>query len=100
MKINIDSVKLILEKHKLLLKDKYGVKTLGVFGSVARGDNKDKSDIDVLVEFSKNTSIGLFEFVDLQDYLKKILRRKVDLVTKKGLKKAIKKSVLEETVYV
>lgn len=100
MKVNMEDVKLILEKHKLLLKDKYGVKTLGIFGSVARGDNKDRSDIDILVEFSERSSALLFDFIDLKDYLRKILKRKVDLVTKKGLKKAIKKSVLQETVYV
>jgi uncharacterized protein len=100
MKVSIEEVKTILQKYKPLLKEKYGVKKLGVFGSVARGDNKDKSDIDVLVEFSKDSNIGMFEYVDLQDYLKKILKRKVDLTTKQGLKKAIKKSVLEETLYV
>lgn len=98
MKTTIDDVKYILSQHVDELKNTYKVKTIGVFGSVSRGDNKEKSDIDMLVEFSQ--PIGLFEFVALQDFLKKITRKKVDLATKASLKPRIKNDILKEVIYV
>ena len=71
---------------------------MGIFGSSARGEAKRGSDIDVLVEFKQ--PIGFFEFVELENFLSKILRKKVDLVSKKALKPAIKKDILKETQYV
>jgi predicted nucleotidyltransferase len=69
-----------------------------VFGSYVRGEADKNSDIDVLVEFSE--PIGLFKFIDLEDYLSKLLGAKVDLVTKKALKPRIGSHILEEAVYV
>lgn len=80
------------------LMNEYGVKEMGVFGSVVRGEQKDESDIDVLVEFSK--PITLFKYSELQRYLEEKLGKKVDLVSKKGLKAAIKEDILDETVYI
>lgn len=80
------------------LRDTYGVDELGVFGSVARGDNTEKSDIDILVTLSR--PMGYFEFIDLEEYLAKLLGKKVDLVTKKALKPAIKDDILQQVTYV
>ncbi|MBU1016950.1 MAG: nucleotidyltransferase family protein [Patescibacteria group bacterium] len=80
------------------LKQKYNVKRLGIFGSVVRGEQKKGSDVDVLVEFV--SPIGLFDFIGLENFLAKTLNQKVDLVSKKALKKVIKADVLKETVYV
>lgn len=98
MKSDLDQIKNLIDKHSGLLKDKYSVKELGVFGSVARGESTKSSDIDVLVEFSR--PIGFFKFVDLEKYLGEILGKKVDLVTKKALKNAIRDEILKEVVYV
>lgn len=99
MKADVNQIKNSLDQRQLsLLKEKYNVKELGVFGSVARGDNTLSSDIDILVEFSE--PVGFFKFVELEDYLSKILGTKVDLVTKKALKSAIKEDILKEVVYV
>ncbi|MCR4275629.1 MAG: nucleotidyltransferase family protein [Candidatus Wolfebacteria bacterium] len=87
-----------LKSQKPFLRQRYHVKKMGIFGSVARNEANKKSDIDVLVEF--NEPIGMFEFIRLEYFLKKILKRKVDLVTKKALKRAIKKDILKETIYV
>ena len=89
-----------LAEQKPFLKEKYHVKKVGIFGSVARGDYNKKSDVDILVEFSPNASVGFIEFIRLEYFLKKILKRKVDLATKRALKKAIKNDVLKETIYV
>lgn len=98
MKINLDEVKNIIDKNFDLLQKKYHVKNIGVFGSVASGQNSEKSDIDLLVEFFE--PIGMFKFIELENYLGKVLGRKVDLVTKKALKSAIKDEILREVIYV
>ena len=98
MKPSLSRVKDKISENKSVLRDSYNVSNIGVFGSVARTDATEKSDIDVLVEFSE--PIGLFKFVELQDFLTKILDRKVDLVTKKALKPIIKDEILREVVYV
>ena len=76
----------------------YHVRKIGVFGSVARDEHNKESDVDILVEFSK--PVGFFKFIDLEDYLSNILKRKVDLVTNKSLKPAIKDQILKELIYV
>lgn len=87
----------IINQNLDSLKTDYGVKRIGVFGSFVNGRPKKDSDIDILVEFSQ--SVDFFDFLDLEDYLSKILKRKVDLATKGALKPAIKKSILKEVVY-
>ena len=69
------------------LQQRYNVKSLGIFGSVARNEQKRGSDIDILVEFS--SPIGFFDFVRLENFLTKTLNQKVDLVSKKALKPTI-----------
>lgn len=95
---NLIQTKQVINKHLQFIKDTYHVKKIGVFGSVARGENTSKSDIDILVEFSE--SVGFFKFIELEEFLSKILGKKVDLVTKKALKPKIKEEILYETVYV
>jgi predicted nucleotidyltransferase len=73
------------------------VKAIGVFGSVARSEQKKYSDLDVIVEFSE--PVGFFKFIELEYFLSRVLKRKVDLVTKNALKPAIKQNVLKQTVY-
>jgi len=88
----------ILKKHKQELKKRFKLKEIGIFGSFVRDEQKKRSDIDILVEFEK--PIGLFEFMDLEEYLMKILGAKVDLVSKKALKPRIGKHILQEVVYI
>ncbi|MDH4129482.1 MAG: nucleotidyltransferase family protein [Spirochaetota bacterium] len=78
------------------LKEKYKIKSLGVFGSYVRGEQNKKSDIDILVEF--NETPGFFDFIELEDELKKLLKIKVDLVSKKSLKVRIGKEILKEVI--
>ncbi len=78
------------------LLEAYPVRKAGLFGSVARGDDRPKSDVDVLVEFSK--PISLFEFIGIKQDLEKALKRKVDLVEYHMLKPALRKRVLSEEV--
>jgi len=85
-----------LSKLKPYLREKYGVKKIGVFGSYARGEEKESSDIDILIELEK--PIG-WEFFYLKDYLEKKLGREVDLVTVNALKPRIRERILREVIY-
>jgi len=86
----------ILKSQKKFLKEKFSVKTIGVFGSFARGEQSDDSDVDILVEFYE--PIG-WDFFDLQEYLEQILQKEVDLVTEKALKPQIRTIILNEVQY-
>lgn len=76
---------------------RYNVKTIGVFGSYIRGEQKKKSDVDMMVEFKKTPDF--IEFLRLEEHLAVLLGSKVDLVTKGALKPYIGKRILDEVVY-
>jgi len=94
----LSEIKEILRRHKEILKKKYKVKSIAIFGSYARNEQKETSDIDILVEFYKTPD--LIEFVDLKYYLEDILGIKVDLVTKNALHPMIREEVLKDAEYV
>ena len=75
-----------------------GVRSISVFGSVARGDATDRSDIDLLVEF--DSPIGLFALCRLRRLLEQMLGCSVDLVTPDALKRQIKDRILREAIRV
>lgn len=79
-----------------LLKDKYHIKSMGIFGSYVRGEEKKDSDLDILVEFQE--PIGLLKFIELENSLSDITGIKVDLVSKKALKPRIGSHILKEVV--
>lgn len=95
---NLDQVKTAIHRRLTFLKDAYNVEKIGVFGSVAMGQNTETSDIDLLVELSK--PIGFFKFIELEEFLSKVLGKNVDLVTQKALKPTIKEDILRELIYV
>jgi predicted nucleotidyltransferase len=94
----VEEIKEILKSHKEELESKYGVKEIGIFGSYVKEEQKEASDVDILVDFEK--ALGLLEFVRLKNYLSDILGLHVDLVMRKALKPNIGKRVLGEVVYV
>jgi uncharacterized protein len=74
-----------------------GVKSLALFGSVVRDEATDTSDVDLLVEFDR--PIGFFHFVDVKDYLERVLGvAKVDLVMREGVIEELKSDIFEEAV--
>jgi uncharacterized protein len=75
---------------------RYQVRELSVFGSAARGEMRPDSDIDLLVEFLPDAQVDLVDFAGLMLDLSRLLGRKVDLVSKNGLKPLIRDTVLEE----
>jgi len=94
---SLEEIKSILEKHREEMMEKFKVEEIGIFGSYVRGKQKEKSDLDILVDF--NDSIGLLKFIELENYLSDLLKVKVDLVMKSALKPRIGKHILEEVVF-
>ena len=87
-----------LEANEAFIKSKFGVKKIGIFGSFARGDSGEQSDVDVLVEFEpdKNT---FDNFMDLLFYLEDLFGKKVDLITTRGLHQYVRPFVEREVVW-
>jgi len=98
-KPSLDDILQALRGHLPGLREHYGVRSLGVFGSYVRGEERPGSDVDVLVEFEDNAKPSLFGLVALQEELSDALGVKVDLVEKKGLKPYIGKRILSEVVW-
>lgn len=95
---NIKQIEKKLKTLEIILKEKFKVKRIGLFGSFIKGEQEKKSDIDILVEFSEVP--GFFDFIELEDFLAEKLEIKVDLVMKDVLKPRIKDVVLKEVVYI
>ncbi len=91
----------ILAQLRVVLPDvraRFGVSQLSLFGSAARGEMDETSDIDLLVEFEHVP--GFFKFVELEDLLSSVLQRKVDLVMRQALRPRIGQRVMAEAVHV
>lgn len=95
--MNLETVSALLKQRQAELRHR-GVKSLAVFGSLARGEAAPDSDIDILVEFSR--PVGLFEFIRLKLYLEELTGRRVDLVTPDALRPAMRAGILDEAVHV
>lgn len=93
-----EKIRQILREHQPSLTKRFGVRSLALFGSVARDEATAGSDIDLLVEFDR--PVGLFELFGLQDELEAILGRSVDLGTVQSLKPRVREKVLEQAVNV
>ena len=88
----------IIKSCKREIETLYGVNKVGLFGSYVREQQRKKSDIDILVSFSRD--IDLFDFLELREYLEKRLHHKVDLVMESALKPVIGRRILSEVEYV
>ncbi len=95
--MNRDTVLKKLSKHQVELESRFGVKSLSLFGSVARNEAVSASDLDILVTFI-NTP-GIFGFINLKLYLENLFKCSVDLVTNNALKKQLREHILQEAIY-
>ncbi len=94
----VKDIKNILHKQKNELKKKYDIKEIGIFGSFVRDEQKTDSDLDILVSF--NSSMGLLKFIRLENYLGELVGMKVDLVMKDALKPKIGEQILREVIQI
>lgn len=86
-----------LSSHKPQLVEKFHIKKMAIFGSFARNEQKKTSDLDILVEFKEPVGI---EFIDLANYLEYLLKVKVDLVSKNGIKPKYFREIKNDLHYV
>ncbi len=92
-----DEILNILREQIPHLRETYGVKTIGIFGSYSRGEQNIDSDVDLLVVFER--PIGFFKFIALENYLSERLGIKAELVTEDALKPLIKPAIMRNVVY-
>ncbi|HOH37241.1 MAG TPA: nucleotidyltransferase domain-containing protein [Spirochaetota bacterium] len=85
------------EKERL---NSLGVKSIGLFGSYLRGEADENSDIDILIDLSDDSNMTLFSLIELEQSLSFKFNKKVDLVIRRDLKRAIGEKILSEVVYV
>ncbi|MGA2385852.1 MAG: nucleotidyltransferase family protein [Candidatus Bathyarchaeia archaeon] len=95
---SLEELKAELQELKPELKRRYKVDTIAIFGSYSRGQQTNNSDLDILVTFSQ--PIGLYKFIEVQQFIRKKLGLKIDLVQKGALLPMIKNQVLNEIVTV
>jgi len=97
---NIEEASAVLKEHKAEVVQKYRVREIGIFGSFVRGEQKRRSDIDILVEFDSRDVPGLLKLIEMEIYLEKLFRKKVDVVIKSGLRPELKNNILKEGIYI
>jgi len=93
----LQEIEMTLGKHKQKLFSEYPIQSLAIFGSYARKEQKEESDLDLLVEF--NDKIGV-RFIDLAEELEKLVGFKVDLVSRKGVKDKYYQRIQSDLTYV
>ena len=93
----LEEIKSIINSYRKELEEKYKVKSIAIFGSYARKEQTENSDVDIMVTFSE--PVGL-EFFGLANFLEDILSMRVDLTTPDGIKPNRKEYVMEDLCYV
>lgn len=86
----------ILRNHEQEIKERFAVRRIGIFGSFIRGEEKEESDIDILVDFEQPT---FRNFMNLAFFLKDLFGRRVDLLTLEGISHGIRPYVEKEVVW-
>jgi predicted nucleotidyltransferase len=94
----LQEVESILRDQKPIIRQRFKVKGIGIFGSFVRGEQNETSDLDLLIDFEE--PIGIISYVGLQNYLSDKIGERVDLITKSGLKPRISGHILKEVIYV
>lgn len=93
---SIDEIKVLISEHKQELRENFKVKEISIFGSYARGEQENRSDIDLLVDFTE--AISLLKMVGLENYLKDILEEEVEVIPKDDIRIEFKERILKEAI--
>ena len=94
-----DEIILFLKENKSYLRQHFHCLEIGLFGSFARNEQTEKSDIDILVVFEPDTPNLLEVELELKDYLRKHFNRKIDICSRKWIKPIFKQLVLKDAIY-
>jgi len=92
----IKEIKEILERNRKKLEKEYNIKSIKIFGSYAEGKQKEKSDIDLIVDFKKTPTF--IELIKIEEEISKLLDTKVDLLTEEGISPYIKPYIKEANI--
>ncbi len=95
--LSLNEIKRSLTAQKSILQNKYKINRLGIFGSYVRGEQKNKSDLDILIDYEETPS--LITLIEIENLLSELLGIKVDLVTHIGIKPQLRSYILEEVIY-
>ncbi|MBC8491744.1 MAG: nucleotidyltransferase family protein [Candidatus Marinimicrobia bacterium] len=93
---DLNEIREIIKQHRNIIADKYGIAIVGIFGSYVRGEQEQRSDIDLLADILR--PISLLEMVGAEIYLSEVLEIKVDLVPKRSVREELRDNILEEAV--
>ncbi len=94
----LEEIRHILREHAPVVAERYGVQVVGIFGSYARGEQHESSDLDLLVEYLQ--PISLLDLVGAELYLSDVLGVKVDLVPRRAVRKELRDHTFREAVAV
>jgi predicted nucleotidyltransferase len=92
----VKKMKSVIAEYREIMRRKYKVQEIGLFGSYARGEQKKTSDVDILVRFKSDAT--LFDLVGLGDFLEEKLKKKVDLVSAGGMRKELEKNIQKDLI--
>ena len=88
----------ILRQHAETLRAR-GVQHAALFGSVARGDNRPNSDIDILLDIDPTAGVTIFDYVALKDYIANLFKERVDVIDREALKPHLRRASVQDAVY-
>jgi len=94
---SLQEIKSTLSNHKQHLFSEYPIKSMAIFGSYARKEQKDESDLDLIVEFNGNIGI---RFIDLAEEIESLIGFKVDLISRNGVKEKYFRAIKSDLIYV
>lgn len=87
-----------LRRHEKDLRAR-GIRHAGIFGSVARGDNRPDSDLDIIIDIEPEARVTLFDYVGLKEYIGTLFDGPVDVVSRDGLKPHVRPSATSSAIY-
>ncbi len=93
----LNEIKTKISESRDVLRERYGVRVIGIFGSYTRGEQRRRSDVDLLAEIEN--PISLLELVGAEIYLSELLKMKVDLIPKEDIREELKEKIFSETVH-
>ncbi len=94
---NLVEIRDILTKNKGIIQENYKVKKIGIFGSYVRGEQKEDSDLDIIVDFSE--PVSLLKLVNFENFLQNITGLKVDVVPEGDIRPELRNNILNEVSY-
>lgn len=95
---NLQEIKAILGQVKSLVQEKYQISELGIFGDYVKGEVKENSQVNILIDYTE--PLSLLDLVDMEYYLSDLLKVKADVISKNGLKGKRRERILSEVIYV